>query len=518
MLFSRLPLYFSLRDQSFYFLKLYKKQISIIMFILFGSITLSLILVSTDGSMNIAGAFLVLITIVFLSFFRLDWGFYIFIGMVLLFDQFHIPRFEPFTVKFQYFQNLKETYLAGFGPAVINPVELHLFLLFFVWLVLIAVKKDYKLNRIPVWVTSVFFFVWIGFSFVFGLIRGGDFLPALWELRALFYLGIMYYFVPQIIQSKEQVQTLMWVCIGVISFKAFQGIARFMRLGFSSYGAPTLTNHEDPLFFLGLIILLLGLVLFGVETKQRRVLKWLVLPLLMGFLVAQRRAQYGALAAAFVGFIVLLPSKERWRMLKVFLPVATVFGLYLFVFWDSTSNFGYTARIIKSGFSSDEEITGDRYYSNLYRDYEKYNLAVTVQHAPVLGIGFGKKYEMPLELARIPFTLRDYIPHNEILWLLVKTGAIGFFLFFLFLNSFLVHTASIFLHLKDPYLKAVCALAIIGVLGQIVVSYFDLQLTYYRNMIYLGMLMGLVTALEAMDEKSIGVVPVQKSIIKKFVE
>jgi hypothetical protein len=37
------------------------------------------------------------------------------------------------------------------------------------------------------------------------------------------------------------------------------------------------------------------------------------------------------------------------------------------------------------------------------------------------------------------------------------------------------------------------------VLNQIVISYYDLQLTYYRNMVYLGLLMGLVPALESMD-------------------
>jgi hypothetical protein len=32
----------------------------------------------------------------------------------------------------------------------------------------------------------------------------------------------------------------------------------------------------------------------------------------------------------------------------------------------------------------------------------------------------------------------------------------------------------------------------------VVVSYYDLQLTYYRNMIYLGTLMGLVPALQGL--------------------
>jgi hypothetical protein len=482
--------------------KLNALSMTSIWLVLISSVLISLIVVYTDGDMFSAGAFLALITIVFVSFYHLDWGFNIFIGMVLLFDQFRIPRFEPFTVKVQYFRNLKETYLSGMDFAVINPLELHMFLLIFVWLIILATKKQSSVVRVPVWPIAVLFFIWLGYSFVYGLTSNGDLLPALWELRALFYLGVMYFFVPQIIQDKQQLKNLIWVCIGAISFKALQGVARFVRLGFSSEGAPSLTNHEDPLFFVSLIILFFGLVLFKVDSRQRSILKWMVIPLIIGFFVAQRRATYGGFAVALIAFIVLLPSVNRAKLLKIVLPGIAVFGLYLAIFWNSTSSAGYTAQILKSAFSKEEEFTGDRYYSNLYRDYEKYNLAVTVRNAPVTGIGFGKKYDMPLELWFIPYTLRDYIPHNEILWLLVKTGAIGFFLFFLFLNSYLFYASSVFSHLNDSYLKAVCAIAIVAVVSQVVVSYYDLQLTYYRNMIYLGVLMGLVPVFELIDKQS----------------
>jgi hypothetical protein len=46
--------------------------------------------------------------------------------------------------------------------------------------------------------------------------------------------------------------------------------------------------------------------------------------------------------------------------------------------------------------------------------------------------------------------------------------------------------------------------SIAGVLAQIVVSYFDLQLTFYRNMIYLGMLMGVLPTLELADDEPAG--------------
>ena len=98
--------------------------------------------------------------------------------------------------------------------------------------------------------------------------------------------------------------------------------------------------------------------------------------------------------------------------------------------------------------------------------------------------------------------LIQYIPHNQVLWLAVKLGAIGYFLFFIFVDAFLFKGAMIFSRIRDPYLKSVCAVCIIAIINQLVVSYFDMQLTWYRNMIYLGLLMGLLPTLEFLDAQS----------------
>ena len=108
-----------------------------------------------------------------------------------------------------------------------------------------------------------------------------------------------------------------------------------------------------------------------------------------------------------------------------------------------------------------------------------------------------------MDLANIDFSLRDYIPHNQILWVVVKTGGLGFFLFWLFFNSFAFQGAYTLMRLQDPYLKALCLMITVAVINQMVVSYFDLQLTYYRNMIYLGCLLGLMPAIWDIEIKAL---------------
>jgi len=82
---------------------------------------------------------------------------------------------------------------------------------------------------------------------------------------------------------------------------------------------------------------------------------------------------------------------------------------------------------------------------------------------------------------------------------MVKKGADGCYFFLLVLDVYILHAAHAFSKIKDPHLKSICAIAIIAILGQIIVSFVDLQLTFYRNMIFLGLCMGLLPTLQSLD-------------------
>jgi hypothetical protein len=455
----------------------------------------------TDGNFALATGLLLLITIVLVTFSKPDYGFYLFILLVLIFDQYHIPGFEPATYTIHFFNNLKEIpYIPFFNAGVVNPVELLLILIILSVLTYTVVFKDFKLQPIAVWGAFLIFFAFYAFSFVYGIYAGGDFLVAMWEVRALFYFFLVYLLVPQIIRNREQLNLLIWVFIIGISFKAIQGIGRFVAMGFSTGGLDTLTNHEDPVFMVTLFILLFGFIAFNVKNKQKLWLLILVPVFLLGFYVALRRAAYASFMVSFATFIVLLPGLIRWKFLKSALPFLIGILIYGAIFWNYGSEHNPVARpvqMIKAGFERPtlEENARD-YYSNLYREQENYNLAATVVNNPVKGVGFGKKYEQPIPLVDIHFPLRDYIPHNEIFWVLVKMGGVGFLAFWFFFNCFVARGTKVMLRLEDPYLKAISVFIIIAVINQMVVSYFDLQLTYYRNMIYLGCIMGLLPVVE----------------------
>ena len=472
-------------------------------FLSVASFLTALILTLTGGSIISALLILVIATVIIITCYRIDWGFFLFVGAVLAFDQFPPRGYDTTIIGVEYFENLKAFNLfSSIDAAVATPMELHLFFLIFVWILLISLGKKVYLQKVDFWFLAFLFFLWLVLAAMYGVGKGGDFLPALWELRALFYLGILYFFVPQIIQSKEQIYQLMWVIIAAISFKVFIGIVRVLGIGFDFGYRTELTNHEDPLFFGSLFIFLFCLILYHVKNKQKSFLLLTMVPTIVVFIFAQRRITYGAFGVANIVLMTLLPWEKKKILLRVILPVLVVFGLYLGIFWDNAGVIGLPAQLVKSAFSSDQKNAGERYYSNLYREFENFNLSQTIKRSPLIGIGFGNKYDQPLSLVDIPFSLRDYIPHNEIFWLIVKMGMVGFLLFWLFFDLLVTHAASLFTKMDDPYLKAMCATIVVAITGQVIVSYYDLQLTYNRNMVYLGVLIGLLPTLKALSGKS----------------
>jgi hypothetical protein len=53
--------------------------------------------------------------------------------------------------------------------------------------------------------------------------------------------------------------------------------------------------------------------------------------------------------------------------------------------------------------------------------------------------------------------------------------------------------------LKDPFFQALAGMIIALVVMQVVIAYADLQLTFYRNMIYLGVMLGILMRLDRID-------------------
>jgi O-antigen ligase len=337
----------------------------------------------------------------------------------------------------------------------------------------------------------------VAFSWAYGLLNGGDFKVSLWEIRALFYMGACYLLAVNLIRSPAQVRVVGWIIVVTIGIKALQGIYRyFIPFHADLTNVYAITGHEDALFFDTLLLLAAAFAIYGGPIRLR-LLTWGLAPFTLFTLMAtRRRAALFALLVGGAALLFTLPAAKRSVLPKLFVPLFLAGLLYVGAFYNSDSSLAQPIQLIKSLYQPSDARDAS---SNLYRDNEQYNVIRTIRRNPVLGVGFGRPYDMLVPLPEIPFPLRDYIPHNEILWIWLKMGTVGFAIFWLFIASCVIQGSLVLRRLKDPYYQSIAAVAITLTLMQVVIAYADLQLTFYRNMIYLGVMLGLLMRLDALD-------------------
>jgi O-antigen ligase len=341
------------------------------------------------------------------------------------------------------------------------------------------------------------------FSLVYGLLTGGDFKVSLWEIRALFYMGACYLLATNLLETPGQVRIVTWILIAGIGVKALQGIYRYLvPFGGDLTGIYAVTGHEDALFFDTALILALGFAVYGGPLRQKLLLWGLAPAMLVTLVLTRRRAALVALGVGLVSFLVTLPPHRRHMLPKLFVPLFLIGLLYVGVFYNNTeSPLGRPVQLIKSIYAPDN---ARDLSSNVYRDIEQYNVLLTIRQNPLVGVGFGNKYAQPVPLTPIEFPLRDWIPHNEIWWIWLKMGSIGFVIFWMFIATAIIQGSLILRKLRDPYFQALAAMIIAFVLMQVIIAYADLQLTFYRNMVYLGVMLGVLVRLEFLEQHDAG--------------
>ena len=120
-----------------------------------------------------------------------------------------------------------------------------------------------------------------------------------------------------------------------------------------------------------------------------------------------------------------------------------------------------------------------------------------------MGLGFGKPFLQPVPLPNIVTTdpYYNYIPHNTIYWIWMRLGPIGYLALWYLFGAIIIRGCLIARQLRDSYLQSVAIYIVAMVFMEVVVAFADYQLFFYRNVIYLGLLAGILIKLPTLDEK-----------------
>jgi hypothetical protein len=351
----------------------------------------------------------------------------------------------------------------------------------------------------------IFFRGCVAMGVLHGMASGGDFKIVVLEVRPFWYLFISYILAFNTVTKVSHIRTILWITVLGTAVKAVQGVyIVYNYLGGHIEGHNEIMAHEQSFFF---ILVLLLLVLMLLHKVQRGLLIAILcsLPcLLLALLANNRRADYVALLAgvgvAWTLIILIKPSARR-----VLIPALTCCVLlgtgYVLAFHNASGAIGLPANAVISVFKPSATDARDT-ASNLYRTTEDFDLKYTEAQSPILGYGFGKPFLEPQVLPNIAQIDPDYlfIPHNNVLWIWMRLGPIGFLALWNLIGSGIVGGCFIARRLKNPELQVFAVFVVAALVMEVIVAYSDYQFFFYRNVIYIGVILGALFKLPAIAQ------------------
>ena len=423
-------------------------------------------------------------------------AFYVIAGCALAIDE------SPFTIKGIVLNNF---YVFFWPPNLAGLIERPIgFFILFTFLLIICyryVTHKKLLRGGQLLAPFLFFLLCVAWGVVHGL-SGGNFKIIVLEVRPLWYMFLSYLLAYNLIEKKDHVRHFFWLVILAAGIKGIEGSYIYLvMLQGKLIGYHEIMAHEESFFFVSLLLLI---ILFWMHHAYRPQLytALLVSPFVILAMVAnQRRTDYVALllgvAVAWCLVFIVKPKARVWLATGMIIFVI-LGGIYVAAFYKGTGSIASPARAVVSVFYPDPAEAS----SNLYRTYEDFDLKYTVLQNP-MGLGFGKPFLEPKPLANIlaldPYYL--YIPHNTIYWIWMRLGPIGYFALWFLFGSMIIRGCLIARQLKDRYLQLVAIYTVAIVVMEIIVAFADYQLFFYRNVIYIGLLVGVLMRLQVLDVK-----------------
>jgi hypothetical protein len=418
-------------------------------------------------------------------------GLYVVFGAAILFEQFLVPGLSPVTQYSRVFQNL----------SVYTPIPIRLSIVDLLILLTLAgivaqrIRDRHEPMRIGVlgWAVLGYFSVFL-VGIVIGAIRGGAWKPdvALNELRAPVQGCVAYFLAANLVRERRQVQVFMWLFVLLVGVKALQGILNYFEAQSLSYWLDAVSSHEDVVFWGVPVALAVVALVLGIRDRLAYALFATAPIILMAELLSNRRVGLIALGVILVAITLLLCFSHPRRAATLAGIGAIFLVAYGVIFWDADGPVAQPLRAVRSIVDVSDVSIVDQ-FSNQWREIENDNVAFTIQQLPLTGVGLGQRYLFEREPSEVPFEYWRYITHNAPLWLWLKAGPLGAFaLWFLVARALLVG-AALYRRLSEPSLRLIVALPIALVVSQIVFSSVELGLTYSRNMIVLGVALGLLS-------------------------
>ena len=383
---------------------------------------------------------------------------------------------------------------------IASPMEGYLVLTVLATGVHVALKRV-SLSRPPLFYSLTIFVALLTVGLFWGVGRGGDVNIALWEFRPFVALYGIYLLGHVLITSRIQVHLLFWTIIAAITLES-------LRASFWVLTDPitelydSLVEHSGATHISFVLVSMMLAWLISEAGFARIALPLASLPALLVYFESERRSAILALLIGAIASMIYLKAENPVRFYAIGPTLAVVALVYLAVFWNASGPLAFPANAIKSEIAPDAAAAADA-ASDDYRKIEHFNILATIRQSPLLGVGFGQQYLRPIPLPDISFAFPwwEYITHNGLLWIWLKSGYFGFIAMFHFLGQSIVTTMRAAIAVTNPRDKHVAASAMAFGPMYIVYTYVDISWDT-QSLILLALCITICTKLAAFEAAS----------------
>jgi hypothetical protein len=382
----------------------------------------------------------------------------------------------------------------GLGSLHLEPADLLVLMVLFVYLVRTDAwgPRWWPRSQVAAAIGVLLGFVLLGL-FV-GQMHHGHLREAFQEVRPMVYLASTYFLTSALIRSREAFHTMLWAFVIAEAIKACQGLDVWFHTRHWVPRPDAILAHEEAYFFSIFLILVAALWLFGVQGRLRKVATYLLPLIIFVDMVNNRRAAWLMLGAGMLTLLVIgwvqLPHRRR-TLFKIVTCVLMFMAVYVPAFWHSEGTLAEPAHAIKSIFSPDARDKS----SNLYRTEENANLQYNIKHDGLLGAGYGVpiNYALPINDLRKADPTLDYIPHNDVLYVLMRLGILGSLAFWALLAA-AIRSGCRLTRAPDREIAAVGAVTACMIVAYALEGATDNGFYFYRIAFVTGCFLGLAEA------------------------
>ena len=369
------------------------------------------------------------------------------------------------------------------------------------------VRREQVLYGSKLLVPLLLFLATVAMGAVHGLVSGGNANDVVLEARPFWWLFVCYVLAHNLATTKRHIVAFMWIVILGGTFKALQALYLVITVLHGHLaGQNEIMAHEQSFFWICMLLLLLISFLHHRFSPQFYVTLAAAPLVLIGLEANNRRADYLALlvgvVVAWLLAITVRPQARKRLIVSLALCVA-IGGAYVLVFSHSTGALGRPAQAIVSAIAPDTTDVRNA-DSNQYRNIENLDLQFTESQSPLLGYGFGKPFLEPVPLPNIVGLDPIYllVPHNTIYWVWMRLGPLGYLALWYLIGVITVRGCLIVRELRDDYLQRFAIFVIAATFMEVLLAYADYQLFFFRNVIFLGLTVGILFKLPAIDKET----------------